>query len=145
MTQKFWPQVLAYTPCAQSRSTAEILLSYSLKREHLFKESRCRKPGVLSGMIKKSETQSNSLTSLNENIDQMSLFCQKTTQTTKPQNWKAPCWSIPTANWISNWKYEHFLSPLILSLQVIIFFLLFKNYYSSFYLSERPVYQHFFP
>lgn len=112
MTQKFYPQVLGYTPCAQSRSTAEILPSYLWKREHLFKESRCRKSGVLSGMVKKSETQSNSLTSLNENIDQMSLFCQKTTQTTKPQNWKAPCWSIPTANWISNWKYEHFFQPL---------------------------------
>lgn len=88
MTQKFCPQILGYTTCAQPRSTAEVLLSKLLKRDHLFKESRCKNPSVLSGMVKEGKTHSNSLTLLNENIDQMSLFCQNnldnTTKTEKP-------------------------------------------------------------
>lgn len=77
MTQNFYPQILSYTTCAQPRSTGEILLSKFLKRHHLFKESRCKNPGVLSEMVTEGETESNSLISLNDNIDQMSLFCQK--------------------------------------------------------------------
>lgn len=76
-----------YNLCT-TKSTAEILLSQLLKKDHLFKGSGCKNPGVLPEMVKEGETQSNRPTLLSENIDQMSLFCQNNpnnkTKTEKP-------------------------------------------------------------